>query len=94
MAPHEGLAPQYYPKAALHAGIEGAARLDCVLDARGIIRSCDVRDEDPPGWGFGQAAIAMMIGVQVEDASPASPRWPNAVAPVRFKLPFKPKAKD
>jgi protein TonB len=45
-----------YPAEARAQGLEGRATLDCLVAADGRI-SCAVAHEDPPGHGFGEAAI-------------------------------------
>ena len=48
-----------YPKAASDKGVAtGRGVVDCSIDAGGGLVGCTVASEDPPGLGFGAAAIA------------------------------------
>jgi len=47
---------RHYPRRALSAGVEGRVTLSCIV--RNNYRlNCSVASEDPPGVGFGQAAV-------------------------------------
>jgi protein TonB len=61
---------RYYPARALDAGRNGRVVLDCVVGADGRI-NCSVSSEDPPGWGFGSAAVSISRSFQM------SPRLEN-----------------
>jgi TonB family protein len=50
---------RYYPPAAMRRGIGGAALIRCEVNTEGRLERCVVRKELPPGYGFGQAALAM-----------------------------------
>lgn len=91
---------RFYPPRARDADQEGAVLLDCVIsDDR--LSTCRVVEENPPNWGFGDAAtkIACAFTVEHEGDQPhvrgASPqtrllRAPDgtihAIVPVRFAL--------
>ncbi len=48
-----------YPDAAAVAGIKtGRGVVDCTVAADGSLTGCAIASEDPPGMGFGQAALA------------------------------------
>lgn len=47
---------RYYPPRALDREQGALVRLSCLVDADGRI-ACTVASEDPPGWGFGEAAL-------------------------------------
>jgi TonB family protein len=70
----------YYPKAARLAGIEGTAALNCRMTEQYTLDACTVIRESPPGWGFGDAAIAL--------AKQSKPKSyivsPNSSGPVMF----------
>src|SRR5665213_874571 len=48
-----------YPEAAMKAGLEGRATIACVTTADGLLADCQVVAEDPPGAGFGDAALTL-----------------------------------
>jgi len=56
-AAHDVLAG--YPKAALSAGQDGWVVLNCQPDAHFAPKDCVVRNENPTGAGFGDAALAL-----------------------------------
>jgi hypothetical protein len=55
-----------YPKAAFDRKISGGATLDCTADEAGLEVDCHVLDEDPPGMGFGQAAMQLVAKERVK----------------------------
>jgi protein TonB len=46
-----------YPAAARRSGIEGRVILELFIDRAGYIQRIALLREDPPGWGFGEAAV-------------------------------------
>lgn len=52
----------------------GSAKLQCMVMADGTLQSCKVVSEDPPGEGFGQAALASAANAHVK----ADPNRPAA----------------
>ncbi|THD81127.1 MAG: TonB family protein [Phenylobacterium sp.] len=78
----------YYPDRAQRAGISGAVVVRCrVTDTFGLA-DCAVESEQPPGYGFGQAAlkIAATTILPTKDKENVSPGQVVRF-PVRFKLP-------
>jgi len=55
---------RYFPSRALERGQEGSVTVDCLVDGNGRI-SCTVVNEDPPGWGFGEATLRIARQFQV-----------------------------
>lgn len=49
----------HYPTAAKAAKIGGRAVLECDVKADGWLAGCKVRKEDPAGYGFGEAGLAL-----------------------------------
>lgn len=66
---------RYYPERALERGQTGRVNLACLVAADGRI-SCSVTSEDPPGWGFGEAAVQISrhfrMSPQSRDGVPTS----------------------
>jgi len=50
---------QFYPTRALMLGVEGASRVRCRILATGRLANCALVSEDPAGYGFGEASVAM-----------------------------------
>ncbi|MFL5297597.1 MAG: energy transducer TonB [Phenylobacterium sp.] len=79
---------RYFPKAAETAHIGGRAVLHCTLDAAGKLTDCTAT-EDPPGYGFAEAAIAMAslfrMRPQTKDGQPVGGGKINI--PIRFDRP-------
>lgn len=46
----------FYPREAHRQDVEGVANLDCLVDGDGRL-SCTIVDEEPAGFGFGEAAL-------------------------------------
>lgn len=76
-----------FPRAAFEKGLEGRARIRCIVTVQGALRACQVVSESPTGQGFGQAAIiitsqllmkpALKGGVPVEDEVTIPFEFPN-----------------
>jgi len=54
-----------YPPDALRQGITGRATVECEITAGGLLDHCVVLDEDPDGYGFGDAAVRLVFDYQV-----------------------------
>jgi protein TonB len=78
---------RYYPERALEREVTGRASLDCIVAADGRI-SCTVTSEDPPGYGFGEAALRISrhfrMSPQTRDGVPTS--GGRVRVPIRFNL--------
>lgn len=76
-----------YPPIAQRAGIEGTVYLEIFVDNKGLVRSVSILKEDPPGRGFGEAAVKLFQGLK---GSPASANGMEVAVryryPVRFSL--------
>ena len=51
---------RYYPARAARLGVGGRAVAHCRVSATGALVDCTVAEEDPPGFGFGEAALKIM----------------------------------
>ncbi|MGE0830138.1 MAG: energy transducer TonB [Hyphomonadaceae bacterium] len=78
---------RYYPERALERERTGSVTLDCVVNANGRI-SCSVASEDPPGWGFGDAAVrisrSFRMAPRLENGQPSE--GGRVRVPIRFAL--------
>ena len=89
LPPPEAFA-RYYPEAASRQGIEGRATFSCVVNAGGTLDACQVVAEEPPGAGFGEAALRLAPLFKMKP-----PKGPDGELsaggivriPVRFALP-------
>jgi protein TonB len=68
---------RFFPQRALDDGQSGRVTLDCGIRGNGRL-DCGVASEDPPGYGFGGAAVSISRQLRVQttlrDGSPASGR--------------------
>ena len=76
-----------YPPEAARSGIGGRATMACQVTAQGTLSPCRVVAEDPPGRGFGEAALKLapyfrMAGAN-ESNTPATIYIPVQFAPRR-----------
>jgi TonB family protein len=60
---------RFYPHRALEQGRSGRVVLDCVAAASGAL-DCSVAEENPVGWGFGDAAISIARQARIEPTTP------------------------
>jgi hypothetical protein len=51
----------YYPKKALSDEVSGRVKLDCLIAGDGALIECEILEEDPVGYGFGEATTAMYV---------------------------------
>jgi len=75
-----------YPFIALRSGIEGTAYLDLFIDQYGNIREITILAENPPGRGFGEAAVNGLKGLK---AKPAEVNGTPVAARLRYNYVFK-----
>ena len=57
-----------YPPIALRSGIEGRVILELFVDRSGVIQRIEIRLEDPPNRGFGEAAVKAFAGISGKPA--------------------------
>jgi protein TonB len=76
-----------YPPIALRSGIEGRVILELFIDRSGLVQRITVLQENPPGRGFGEAAVRALQGRRGAPAQangePVSVRYRY---PVRFTI--------
>jgi protein TonB len=78
---------RYYPPNAQKTGREGRAVIKCKITVRGTAEDCVVVSEDPPGLGFGQAALGMSCLFKFKPATLAGkPVEAEMTIPIRFGL--------
>jgi protein TonB len=76
-----------YPAIALRSGLEGIAYIELYIDSEGKVRRVEIIKENPPGRGFGEAAVKAFTGISGRPAQANG----KAVAvryryPVRFQI--------
>jgi protein TonB len=76
-----------YPPLALRANIEGLVYLELFVDRSGAVKMISILNEDPPGRGFGEAALRAFEGLRGVPAelngSPVAVRYRY---PLRFTI--------
>jgi len=80
----------YYPRRALERGIQGRVQLTCSVNAQHRLASCVVLQEDPAGWGFGDASMRMAqrefrVNPQTVDGQPTD--GGTITFPIRWRMP-------
>ncbi|MCL2008045.1 MAG: energy transducer TonB [Treponema sp.] len=75
-----------YPPIAQRSGIEGTVFLELFIDSQGSIRNVRVLREDPPGRGFGEAAINAFRGIR---GRPAEANGVPVAARYRYNITFR-----
>jgi protein TonB len=75
-----------YPPMAQRAGIEGTVILELFVDRQGVIRNISILREDPPGRGFGEAAVKAFQGLR---GSPALANGEAVASRYRYRYQFR-----
>lgn len=77
-----------YPIVARLMGVGGSARIGCQVEHDGRLDQCHVLDEDPPGLGFGAAALRLTAYFTMSPATAdGRPVLGRVVIPIRFAQP-------
>lgn len=71
-----------YPTLAWNRGVSGFAFLECTVAQGGVLEGCQVRSENPTGYGFGRAALSLRSEFRVDTASAA------VGTSIRFRVDF------
>jgi TonB family protein len=74
---------RFYPERALDQGRSGRVVLDCVVGGNGRL-DCSVAEENPPGWGFGAAAVSIARQTRIDPTGPDG----RSVAGEHLRLPL------
>ncbi len=78
-----------YPQKAIGLHIEGSSRIRCILDKYGYFNDCVVTSENPPGVGFGEAAIElskdMKVRMTMKNGTPVEGQ--KITIPFKWQLP-------
>jgi TonB family protein len=77
-----------YPPRALDNGVQGGAVIECVVGAGGKLAECHVFDENPTGFGFGQAALDLAADFTMKPRTIDGQVAPGA--PVKISVAFSP----
>ena len=77
-----------YPKPALKGDGSGRATIRCNFIATGRLTHCQVIGEDPPGFGFGGAAlkVSALFRMRPKSTDGVPPTHGFVTIPIRFKL--------
>jgi TonB family protein len=79
---------RYYPEHAQKKNVEGLATISCAVTVEWTLKDCVVKSEDPPGQGFGDAALRLAPKFKMRPASSdGKPKEGQVTIPIRFKLP-------
>lgn len=85
--PPNGLMAKYYPDAARKKRIVGTAKVMCLVTTGGHAEHCKALDEDPAGWGFGDAAVKMATYFQFQPRTVnGQPTVGVITVPITFSL--------
>lgn len=81
---------EFTPAAASAAGQEGWVILSCAMTEGRRIKDCEVVQEYPKNWGYGEAALRLREGIVIaEDETAAIPAGEKLRLPVLFCIPGK-----
>ncbi|MHB8530117.1 MAG: TonB family protein [Caulobacteraceae bacterium] len=78
-----------FPAQARRDGTGGKVMVGCTIDVRGVLKDCAVVLEDPPGKGFGTAALRLMPAILFQ---PMFRNGQPAPRPIRLRIGFVPPA--
>ena len=81
--PHDADLRAYFPLHAQHARVSGRVELSCIIQLDTTL-TCTVAAEDPPGYGFGEAALRVSETWRINPAT----RGGVPVEGVRLSVPL------
>lgn len=87
----KGSPGDFAPQRAVEAGVSGLGRIRCAIDADGSLRLCELLEESPPGYGFGQASLAVAGMARADPATKSGE--PTAGRHVAFPYEFNVRAR-
>lgn len=74
-----------WPRLARQRGIDGKALMECAVNTHGVLETCHVVEESPPGMGFGAAALLLAQTFLMKPAmGPQGPVASSVTIPIRF----------
>lgn len=77
-----------YPDAALRAGVSGKVKVRCTIAVDGELTNCAAVEEDPPGMGFGPAALQLLATARFNPKTiDGKPVESEKVIPLGFSAP-------
>jgi protein TonB len=84
---------RFYPERAQERNLNGEAVLDCAVGEDKMLSSCQIVEESPAGYGFGESALAMACLWRLSTTGPNSRTYTDEATgeqrirrPVRFRL--------
>jgi len=75
-----------YPEIARRSGIEGRVILELFVDRYGVVQQVLILQENPPGRGFGEAAVKAFLG---KKGSPAMANGQEVSTRYRYPISFR-----
>jgi protein TonB len=75
-----------YPEIARRSGVEGRVILELFVDRHGVVQQALILQENPPGRGFGEAAVKAFIG---KKGSPAVANGQEVSTRYRYPVSFR-----
>lgn len=75
---------QVWPGGAYYAHVSGRVVLQCIVNEKGRLKRCEPVEEEPSGWGFGDAAKEMAAQFQMKPMT----RDGEPVAGARVRIPL------
>jgi TonB family protein len=89
--PDGALVARFYPIKAQREGVEGGATILCVVGLDTRLNSCRVVFEDPPGYGFGAAALDIAGEMRMAPTiRNGLPQESSVRVPLVFRMPESP----
>lgn len=69
-----------FPGRAMEQGVSGSATVRCTVGEAGGLTACVLLSENPPGFGFGRAAIRVAQRAQIDTAAYTSETVETTIA--------------
>jgi protein TonB len=84
----QGRLTHYYPPNAQAQGRTGSVVMKCRVTQEGTVDECVVVSEDPPGYGFGEAALKMscLFKMKPKTVNGSPVGGAEVTIPLKFKL--------
>lgn len=94
LAPSADDVAEVFPGQAIFEAKDGRAVLSCSAKPDGVLADCKIADEDPAGYGFGEAALKLASKMKMNPCKTGDAAGEAVSIPIRFVAPPAPPSRE